>query len=350
MPSSSALKSFATIAALVAVACGHTTSSVPPALQRALSNPEAPSLNVSSLGIQLTQQGDNDSPFISPDGKKVVYVSRRRAAHTHGQIYVYDLDTLKERRVTYQDGECRDPIFLKDSKRIVYASTTDELKESPLIVRSKEEKLPYPLTDLYVSDLSGSDIERLTNQDGFDGFPWPRWDRPQSITFSRYTDSQLSSYQLNLESKHSVLLLRKKDFSIESLQLSPDKKQWAWIERAKTGTTQVWTGPFLLQSNKQTALSLPNGEYKEVQWLAPQKLFITAKIFKKYFQFYSFDLETKCLQSLFDSNTDLASPRLQVERQGLVFSSSQDGRSDIFYKSIPALLPGTCLSLDQKPN
>ncbi|MGZ5279605.1 MAG: TolB family protein, partial [Pseudobdellovibrionaceae bacterium] len=263
---------------------------------------------------------------------------------------VYDLDKLKERRVTYQDGDCRDPIFLKDSKRIVYASTTDELKESPVIVRERDEKLPYPLTELYISDLSGSDIGRLTSKEGFDGFPWPRWDRPQSITFSRYTDSQLSSYQLNIENKQSVQLLSKKDLSIESLQLSPDKKQWAWIERAKTGTTQVWTGPFQLQSNKQTALSLPIGEYKEVLWLAPQKLILSAKIFKKYFQFYSFDLETKCLQSLFDSNTDLASPRLQVERQGLVFSSSQDGRSDIFYKSISANLTGTCLSQNYKPN
>lgn len=348
----SALKSLATLAALTAVACGHTSSTVPPSFQHALSNPEAPSLNVSSLGIQLTQQGNNDSPFVSADGKKVVYVSRKRASHQHGQIYVYDLDTLKERRVTFQDGDCRDPIILKDSKRIVYASTTDELKENPLILRPKDEKAAYPFTELYISDFSGSDIIRLTHQEGFDGFAWPRWDRPQSITFSRLVDSQLAVFQLNLDSQQTVPVLAKKDISIESMQLSPDKKSWSWIERAKSGATQVVTGPFLLAPNKQMALTLPAGEYKEVQWISAQKLLLTARIYKKYFQFYSYDLETKCLQSLFDSNSDLASPRLQIEKQGLVFSSTQDGRSDIFYKSIPTTAAaGTCLNQpDQKPN
>jgi Tol biopolymer transport system component len=358
MRSNSSLKSLAALLALTAAACGHTSSSsVPPSLQQALSNPAAPSLNVSSLGIQLTQQGENSSPFISPDGKKVVYVSQKRTAHAQGQIYVYDLDTLKERRVTFQDGECRDPIFLKDSKRIVYASTTDELKENPLILRPKDEKSAYPFTDLYVSDLSGSDIERLTHQEGFDGYPWPRWDRPQSIIFSRLVDGQLASFQLNLESKQTVPLLAKKDISVESMQLSPDKKQWTWIERAKSGATQILTGPFILASNKQMPVPLPAGEYKEVQWMSAQKLLLTARIYKKNFQFYTYDLESKCLQSLFDSNTDLSSPRLQIEKQGLVFASAQGGHSDIFYKSIPASAAGTCLSspeqkpaADQKPN
>jgi Tol biopolymer transport system component len=323
---------------LIAVACSHNTTTVPPALQQALNAPEAPAMNVSSLGIQLTQQGENDSPSLSADGKKVVFVSRKRRAHSQGQIYIFDLDSLKEKRLTYQDGDCRDPIFLKDESQIVYASNTDELKEKPLLFRHEDKSTSWPPTELYRSDLSGSDIERLTKQPGFDGFPWPRWDRPQSLTYSSLNGAFLEARQLNIESKQSVLLLAKKDRSIESMRLSPDKKQWAWIERAASGEAQIWLAPFALKISQQKALPLPAGEYKEVLWFSESKLLFVAKLpqFKKYQQIYTYDLGTQCLQNLLDTNSDLSSPRPNPEKQGLVFVSSTSSNSDIFYKSIPA--------------
>jgi Tol biopolymer transport system component len=330
-----AYKNIAAFVVLVAAACGHKATSLPASFQQALNNPNAPALNVSSLGIQLTQSGSNDSPFLSANGKKVIYVSRSRPGHAHGQIYIYDLDTLKERRVTYQDGECRDPIFLLDSKRLIYASTTDELKEKPLLLRPKETPATLPFTELYLSDESGSDIDRLTDVDGFDGFAWPRWDRPQSIIFSRQQAGFLAAYQMNLETKQSIPLLSKKDVSIESLQLSPDKKQWAWIERTAGGASQVWMAPFNLGGSKQLPLALPPGDYKEVQWMSPHRLLLTAKMVKRFFQFYSYNLEASCLQTLFDSNSDLSSPRLTSEGQALVFRSFQGGANQIFYKTLP---------------
>ncbi len=321
---------------------------MPADLQQALNNPGAPTLNVSSLGIQLTQQGSNDSPFLSANGKKVVFVGRNRPGHTQGQIYIYDLDTLKERRVTYQDGDCRDPIFLQDSKQIVYASTTDELKERPLLLRPKDSVSSYPYTELYLSDESGSNINRLTFEDGFDGRPWPRWDRPQSLTFSRVQNGHVASFQLNMESRQSIPVLAKKDISIESLQLSPDKKQWAWIQRADTGATLVWTGPYLLTPAKQAALTLPAGDYKDVQWMAAHSLLLTAKSLKKNYQFYTYDLETRCLQNLFESNTDLDSPRLNSEGHAVVFTSTQNGTSQIFYKTL-SQPPVACLSYEGAP-
>ncbi len=281
----------------------------------------------------------------------VVYSSRKRPGHPQSQIYIYDLETLKERRVTYQDGDCRDPIILKDLKHLVYASTTDELKESPLLLRPKDASSVYPFTDLYQSDFSGSDIDRLTQNAGFDGLPVQRIDRPQSITFSRAHDGKLAAYQLNLESKQSVLVLAKKDISIESLQVSPDKKQWAWIERTSDGKSQVFTGPYSLAASKHVPVELPAGEYKDVQWISPQKILMTAKTIKKYFQFYTYDFEKKCLQSLFDSNTDLSSPRLIAEKQSLIFASSQSGSSQIYYKTLPPPTePCLALNSDQKPN
>jgi Tol biopolymer transport system component len=344
-PFQSFAKSFAAgIAILSLLACSHKPSPLPAGLSSALNSPSGPALDVTSLGIQLTRVGENLSPALSADGKKVVFVSRKRPSHSQGQIYIYDLENLKERRVTYQDGDCRDPILLSDG-RVVYASTTDELKERPLLLQKKPDPSPYPPTDLYVSEVSGSDIIRLTQHGGFDGFPWQRPDRSESILYSQWSGQNLDVHQLNLISKNSIPLLNKKDVSIESMRLSPDSKQWAWIERTADGKTQILLSPSSLAPSKQKTLSLPKGDYKSLIWASNQKLIFAARALKKYDQLYSLDLSNNCLQSLFDANSDLGSPQLNAEKNALVFTSSSGGSSQIFYKSLPA--PSECLKWEE---
>lgn len=306
---------------------------MPAGIQEAITNnPTAPTLDVTSLGIQLTKIGSNDSPFLSADGKKLVFVGRKRPSHQQGQIYLYDLEGLKERRITYQDGECRDPIIFRDD--IIYASTTDELKERPRLFQKSQENSPYPPTELYESGISDINIDRLTHHPGFDGFPWPRPDKSSLLLFSQWNGKGLEVHQLNLKNDGILPLLSKKDRSIESLRPSPDDKQWAWIERLPDSTTQVVVSPSGFATNKQKVLNLPKGDYKDLIWATDKKLMMSAKSLKKFYQLYSFDLEKNCLQSLFDSNSDLSSPQLHSERQAIVFTSTSDGNSQIFYKSL----------------
>ena len=84
------------------------------------------------LGLRMTQVGQNESPRISSDGNLVLFISKDRAAHANPQLYVYDVRTKKEKRITYQDGQVRDPLWSLDQKFIYYSSTTDEIKEKPL--------------------------------------------------------------------------------------------------------------------------------------------------------------------------------------------------------------------------
>jgi len=67
---------------------------------------------------------------ISPSKKKLVYTSDERREHRLSQVYVYDLDSRTENRMTFQGGKAINPFFSNEN-RIVFSSNTDFLKEKP---------------------------------------------------------------------------------------------------------------------------------------------------------------------------------------------------------------------------
>lgn len=315
-------------------------------MQQAINSPSGPAMDVTSLGIQLTRTGDNDSPFLSQDGNQFAFISRNRKNHSQPQVYLFDLTTLKEKRVTYQDGDCRDPILLNDGQTLVYASTTDELKERPILFRKDKTLPPLPPTELYLSDISGSEILRLTHREGFDGLAWPLPKRPESLVYSILDGKNLEVRQINLKSKKTIPIMAKRNRSVESLRPSLDGNRWAWIERSPTAETQVFVGQLDSPKGKDRILTLPKGDYKELVWLGEHKLILNAKIFKEFYQLYSLDLISECLTPLMDSESDLFSPRVHHGKQGLIFSSSSNGHSQIFYKSIAT--SGQCLKWQEQ--
>ncbi len=114
---------------------------------------------------QITFQGRNSQSSLSTNFEAVVFVSEKRHAHFHQEIYRVDLITKKERRITFQTGTLAEPqILLGD--QIAYLSTTDEDKElSDTVVPAAG----LPRTEIYLSDDRGREIERLTENAGFDG-------------------------------------------------------------------------------------------------------------------------------------------------------------------------------------
>lgn len=97
---------------------------------------------------QITFFGDNDHPRFSNDGTRILYHSLGRTSHKGTQIYEMDLLTNKERRVIFSDGDAFDGSYISNYE-ILYSSTTDEIKESPLA--NKNFPKEYPPSDLYMS-------------------------------------------------------------------------------------------------------------------------------------------------------------------------------------------------------
>lgn len=128
---------------------------------------------------RLTQdQGYDGGPFVSWDGRKIVY--RRDAIESDAEraeyrallaehlvrpgkleIMLMDADGRNKRQVTKLGGASFAPFLSPDNKRIVFSSNHGDPKGREF--------------DLYVINVDGTGLERVTTAAGFDGFPmWTR--------------------------------------------------------------------------------------------------------------------------------------------------------------------------------
>lgn len=117
-------------------------------------------------------QGHNSQVFFHPTGGRFLFVSSHRNSHTEKQVYEYDLQTQKERRVTFNDGIAQWPSYF-GTNQVLYSSNTDALKEyPPRLYKELHEKNWAPF-DIYSSDLFGNGIKRWTEALEADTHPTP---------------------------------------------------------------------------------------------------------------------------------------------------------------------------------
>lgn len=122
----------------------------------------------------LVDEGQSSQATYSPHNNRLLFVSSARRGHKHAQIYEKDLDTGVERRITFQNGSTMYPRYHPKDNLIMYASSTDELKENPPLLNPTPSvsKLPAPYQDpfeIYLHQLDGLAIHRMTQHPGFDG-------------------------------------------------------------------------------------------------------------------------------------------------------------------------------------
>jgi Tol biopolymer transport system component len=124
---------------------------------------------------RLTNEiGYDGGPFVSWDGKKIVY--RRQAEDTPEKIaeyrallkenlvrpsrldiWIMDADGGNKRRVTQLPGANFAPFLHPDGKRIIFSSNHEDPKGREF--------------DLYMVNVDGTGLERITYSGDFDGFP-----------------------------------------------------------------------------------------------------------------------------------------------------------------------------------
>ena len=120
------------------------------------------------------QKGYDGGPFFSLDGSKIVFRASRPKTEkeladyddlvknglvrpTALELYVMDVDGKNIQRVTNLGKASFAPFFFPDAKRIIFASNVNSDNGRNF--------------DLYMINVDGSELEQITHNDTFDGFP-----------------------------------------------------------------------------------------------------------------------------------------------------------------------------------
>ena len=107
---------------------------------------------------------DDRSPSWSPDGKRIVFTSRRKKdadGHFNLEIYVMDADDGNQQNLTNNPGEDRFPSWSPDGKHIVFSSRRDGHFRGNFGITH----------EIYVMDTDGSNQQRLTENRQYDWHP-----------------------------------------------------------------------------------------------------------------------------------------------------------------------------------
>ncbi len=118
---------------------------------------------------QLTNGGQNAEAYWAPDGKKLVFQSTREKLECD-QIFTMNADGSDQKMVSTGKGRTTCAYFLKDNKHIVYGSTHDAGPGCPPPPDRSKGYLwgVFPGYELFVADLNGKIVKKLTNMPGYD--------------------------------------------------------------------------------------------------------------------------------------------------------------------------------------
>jgi len=127
---------------------------------------------------QLTDGGDNAEAYFSPNGKFLtMQVTNKNLGAECDQIFAYDLSKDYSKKsdnlqlISTGKGRTTCSFFMPDNQHILYASTHEASSACPAPPVSKDGKYLwaiYPEFDIYMADLSGKIVKKLTDVPGYD--------------------------------------------------------------------------------------------------------------------------------------------------------------------------------------
>lgn len=191
---------------------------------------------------QLTFGGDNAEAYWSYDGKRIVY---QKTAPAEGiecdQIYMASFDNagdMRSKRISSGNGRTTCAFFTKDGKHVVYASTEQSGKECPPVPdRSKYGNRyiwpVYSSYDIYMADLNGKVVKKLTDTPGYDAEATLSPDGKKMV-FASMRNGDLDLYVMDLESGKTTQITNELGYD-GGAWFSRDGKQIVWrASRPKT--------------------------------------------------------------------------------------------------------------------
>lgn len=289
---------------------------------------------------QITFIGDNEQPFFSESGNSLLFISSKRFHHKSAQVYELDLLKNSERRITFHDGEDSRPLYI-DRNQILYFSNTDEIKENLLL--SNENKALAAGADLYMSDLFGNDIERLTHSPGFDGDGIYIKGLKPHIYASSLFKNQICLIKIDPHTHNTNVILSEQNKEFRYPAQSPNGKELAFIEK-DLKQNQYSIKLLNLITKKVTELTTSKQPIEDLVWNANLNKLIytrTQQNQKTIIEF--FDSEQKCVVEQIQDAYSLK--QANVSNRGtlqIAFTLIQNGNKQIYMGPLNKNL-GTCI-------
>lgn len=206
---------------------------------------------------QLTFGGDNAEAYWSYDSHKMTFQATRSAWNAScDQIFM--LDTRKKTdpakipsRISTGKGRTTCSYFMPGNKSILYASTHEADEACPPVpertVDGKYVWPVYPGYDIYVADLKGRILRKLTDSPGYDAEATvsPKGDK---IVFTSMRSGDLELYTMDLDGRNVKQLTHDLGYDGGAF-FSPDGRQIIFRASRPSTPEDVATYKALLEKN-----------------------------------------------------------------------------------------------------
>lgn len=227
------------------------------------------------------------SPKFSYRGDQVLYICQEKRFNAQPQLFIDDLNTGYRKQITFQDGDLKDPHFLRPDL-LIYLSSTDTKKENVPLLSSPSK--PTDELEIYSFDLKNDEIERVTQNNVDELLLAPLRHIDPKLAFVRFENNTYKVFLKNLANKTEKLVF-KTSYPILELSIS-DANQLLIVE--DTGYKKI--------------VRLIENEKKQTLW--PE--------FKRDAQFFVLDSKTGDLE--YTENSKMKSISLKNLCENEVFS------------------------------
>jgi TolB protein len=149
---------------------------------------------------QLTFGGENAEGYFSADGRRLIWQATRPAEWPCDQMYVMDLASGEQHRVSTGKGRTTCGYFYDADRRVLWASTHaggDSCPPAPDYSHGYVWPV-YADYDIWTSKPDGTDLRRLTNVPGYDAEATVSTDG-RWILFTSVRDGDLDLYKMRTD-------------------------------------------------------------------------------------------------------------------------------------------------------
>lgn len=271
---------------------------------------------------QLTFLGESSEPAFSADDKKIIYQNKKRPNHENSQVYVVDIATKVEKRITHNDGDDSCASYSHFGTKIIYSSTTDEIKEraAELSKAGRNSFLPF---EIYSADIDGSHIRRLTKTPGYDAEG--RYSRAgDKIIFTSFRGGNSDIYVMNSNGRN-IRKISNNHLPNTSPMLSNNSQKIVYVAAGHL---------YIANTDGSHAVQLTTGENinNSPYWHPNSKkiIFSSNRADKNNYELYTISVDGKCLKRITYSTESEYFPSFSRDGKKIAFTSNKTGKNQIY--------------------